>query len=255
MKPIVLCLPQAGLCNRMRAIASAVKFATTIGGDLIVIWLVNEELNIRFDSLFTYFPHRVINIESRLFKRIVPSILVRLPFQKIIITPQDAENAAAMSEKKRFLIYTARKLYSQVDFSIFKESGLISDQLISSINQNTVGVHIRRTDNSDSIKFSPTSLFVERMNSILQENPDTHFYLATDDEREEVKLKQIFGSRILTHEKRSFSRNSNIGMEDAMIDLSNLSRCGRILGSYWSSFSETAAEWGNCRFEQIVQKK
>lgn len=254
MKPIVICLPQAGLCNRMRTIVSAVKFAETIGGDLTVIWLVNEELNIRFDRLFTNFPHRVINIETRLFKRIVPSILVRLPFQKIIITPQDAEYAAAIPEKKRFLIYTARRLYSQVDFTIFRESGFISDQLNPSINHNTIGVHIRRTDNSDSIKFSPTSLFVERMNSILKETPNTRFYLATDDEKEEEYLKQQFGSRILSHEKRSFSRNSIEGMEDAMIDLTNLSRCGRILGSYWSSFSETAAEWGNCQFEQIVQK-
>ena len=71
------------------------------------------------------------------------------------------------------------------------------------------------------------------------------FYLATDDLQEEKTISERFGDRIFTYKKRSVDRNTEVGIVDAMIDLTNLASCRKIYGSYYSSFSDVAAIWGN----------
>lgn len=50
---------------------------------------------------------------------------------------------------------------------------------------------------------------------------------------------------IITQSDVEFVRNSKEGIECALLDLMALSRCEKIYGSYYSSFSEVAAKWGD----------
>lgn len=46
-------------------------------------------------------------------------------------------------------------------------------------------------------------------------------------------------------------RNTEVAIVDAMIDLTNLASCKKIYGSYYSSFSDVAAIWGNIEKEVL----
>jgi hypothetical protein len=106
---------------------------------------------------------------------------------------------------------------------------------------NTVGVHIRRGDHTIAIKHSSLQKFISAMDNEVAEN-SVNFFLATDCKATEEELMKRFSNRIVTFTKSSYSRNSAQGIQEALIDLYCLSKTKRVLGSYYSSFSQVAAE-------------
>jgi hypothetical protein len=106
-------------------------------------------------------------------------------------------------------------------------------------------VHIRRTDNQWR-DHSPTGEFVRLMEEEIGKGPDRLFFVATDGSEEEERLKRLFPGRIISHRKRTLDRNSPEGVKDAVVDLYCLARCGKVIGSHRSSFSEAAAQIGQC---------
>ena len=129
----------------------------------------------------------------------------------------------------------------------------VSELLGSTDRSNLVGIQIRRTDNAQSIANSPTEMFIEYMHKELQTNPQTIFYLATDDMNVRAEIAALFPDKVIYNKTKSVSRQTQSGMIDAMIDFISLSRCHRIYGSYWSSFCEVASDIG--KNELIVVKR
>jgi len=80
------------------------------------------------------------------------------------------------------------------------------------------------------------------MKKELEADPDTMFYLATDDKQEEAALREVFPNRILSNEDRCLRRDSVDGMHDALLDLYCLASTRKIIGSYFSSFTDIAAD-------------
>lgn len=107
---------------------------------------------------------------------------------------------------------------------------------------NAIGVHIRRTDNQKSIANSPTSAFVRQMRLETSLTPDVKFFVATDSPATYAELKREFGKAIFEHSKASLDRDNANAICDAMVDLYCLSNCRKLIGSYWSSFTDTAWE-------------
>ena len=110
---------------------------------------------------------------------------------------------------------------------------------------NTIGVHIRRTDNKASISGSPTTAFIDAMKKELETDNKVHFFVATDDTSVRTLLQNTFPGRIITQEFHKCHRDTLSGMKQAVVDLFCLARTTKIIGSYWSSFTDTAAEIGN----------
>ena len=104
-----------------------------------------------------------------------------------------------------------------------------------------VGVHIRRTDNMASIQHSPIEDFEAAMREEIERDPDTRFFLATDDPAIEARLQEGFPGRIVVHAKSSLARNDPQAVRDAVVDLYGLSNCRRLIGSYRSSFTDSAS--------------
>ena len=80
------------------------------------------------------------------------------------------------------------------------------------------------------------------MKKELDQYPETCFFLATDDNKEEALLRKTFPGRIISNELRVQERNSVEGMQDALVDLWCLAASSKIIGSFWSSFTDTAAD-------------
>jgi hypothetical protein len=120
------------------------------------------------------------------------------------------------------------------------------DERTSGFDEHTIGVHVRRTDNIKSIERSPDDAFIALMENEIDLQSATRFYLATDAIEVKAKFKQRFGERILTTPFKA-SRTDPEGIREAVAELYTLAATAKILGSYWSSYSTTAAEIGNIR--------
>lgn len=251
MKPIIVSVIYlGGLCNRMRVMASVMEMGETLGCKPFFLWVKMPDMNASFHDLFKDFPAPVVVVKrsGRIFKAID---FVKRHWKGIILD----DNYVCSNMKGKgdtwkdnlkghsIFVQTCENATLTDDFSSFVPVDSIVQKADKNIDSNTIGVHIRRTDNEQSRIYSPTDAFMDVMARELNQNPETQFYLATDDAEEENYLKTVFGDKILTYKKRTIERNDPIGIEDALIDLVNLSNCAKIFGSYYSSFSDTAAAW------------
>lgn len=271
--------PLNGLCNRMRAIASARALAVASDARLIVFWETNHDVGVRYDELFladggftvvNVAPHQslrdalvfLLYSEMERVKGIPVSWITRLLFRNRILR-QVRPGQFSRAELEHFVRQNQRTLVSswwsfygdpEPDFSFFSlhpfEQAEV-DEVSQQFGVRTIGVHIRRTDNVNAIRFSPTHAFVGAMKDCVKADPDVRFFLSTDSVETEHKLKAIFGGRLITRQ-RTISRNTIDGMRDAIVDLFILSRTSRILGSYYSTFSETAASIGSIKWVTVT---
>ena len=129
-----------------------------------------------------------------------------------------------------------------------------SDRILSRIQEfekqigfeKPIGVHIRRTDKRNFVYISPDSLFIDKMNEILSQNPNQRFFLCTDDPDLKCNLREMFHESIISIDARP--RYSNGGLDDSVFELFLLSKCSMIYGCK-SGFSMLAAKIGNIQHE------
>ncbi|MBP5449984.1 MAG: hypothetical protein J6Y01_07710 [Spirochaetales bacterium] len=251
---------EGGLANRLRAIASAYKIAEDHNVLLYVSWNMDKYLNCAFGELFALNTD-ILNITNRritIFDKAASKILPSKYFDI-----DNEENRAKFiadfqtDPNKDYFIHSYSNFYKVHDYSFIKPVSSIdmrvSELLGSTDRSNLVGIQIRRTDNAQSIANSPTEMFIEYMHKELQTNPQTIFYLATDDMNVRAEIAALFPDKVIYNKTQSVSRKTQSGMIDAMIDFISLSHCHRIYGSYWSSFCEVASDIG--KNELIVVKR
>lgn len=242
--------PIGGLCNRMRAINSALVLAKKQNKKLKVIWFVNAELGCPFEELFEKTDaFTVLNIYSKWnpLKLFYQFTRKRIGNEDIRANRDSHGLTDAYVETLGGPLYIATEehFFECHDYSAFVPTAEIAgriERLTSSYGAHNVGVHIRRTDNKPAIGKSSTQAFIDSMQKEIALFPDTKFYLATDDLSEEANLRRLFPDRILSNETRDLSRDSIAGIKDALLDLMCLSRTDKIIGSYFSSFTDIAAD-------------
>ena len=271
--------PVGGLANRMRAIESGYDFASACGALLVIVWEKNNILNATYGECFEPIPgvslkhydYSGYGLQHKL-KRLFTGTLERAGRKwvsgksmgdgdvKCQLTELNQPHPAnryfdELAERYEALyIETCYSFYPNGSFrlKIRKEILQEASRLVPDKNSMT-GVHIRRTDNFLAIENSPLELYEWRIGEELRQFPDMKFYLSTDSDEVVSRLKNKFGDRIITavSERR---RDTGGGIRAALLDLCCLSQCRKILGSFYSSFSDRAAEMGNIPLE-IISKK
>lgn len=259
--------PYGGIGNRIRSIDSILAIPNPNNIPITVIWERTSSLNCTFEKLFQLPPHVTIVEKEANFQNIIGKLLSTLKkaarkleiyfpkgyakyifeeeLQKLRDTNFDFKQ---LFEFNSVYIETQHRFYSSgKDFQNFVPVKSIQervDEIARFFSAHTIGVHIRRTDNQKSIDYSPLHLFIESMNKAILEYPDTNFFLATDSLVEEKKLEEKFGEKILVQKNKRLDRNDPLAIQDALVDMLLLSKTKMILGSFWSSFSDTAAKIG-----------
>lgn len=247
---MVILQPIGGLCNRMRAINSAFLLAKERGDKLTVIWFENKELGCPFGELFKDSGEiRIINIKSKwnLLKMWYQLSSHFINNETIRAHKGDGllDEAFRKALPKRIYIATEEHFYPCHDYHLFVPTDEIAariKKMKDKLGAASVGVHIRRTDNKPAMDKSSTTAFRTAMEKEVAANPEVTFYLATDDFTEEEALRKHFGNKIISNENRDLSRDSVNGIKDAMLDLYSLSSTSKIIGSYFSSFTDIAAD-------------
>lgn len=113
------------------------------------------------------------------------------------------------------------------------------NEITSHFTPHTTAIHIRRTDNTQSIAQSPLQAFISAMRNDISQRPATNFYLATDDQSVKEQLNAIFPNRITTSPAPA-KRNTPQGIQDALTEMYALSKAPYLHGSYYSAFSDIA---------------
>ncbi|MDE7347356.1 MAG: hypothetical protein K2N48_11550 [Muribaculaceae bacterium] len=284
--PRMIINPVGGLANRMRAMASGIALADAIGCDFRIVWRCNSELNASVEEIFNvpdYIKSKIIyplKLEYSLKysaprKRnlYVSGLIAPIFFGHIFRDWTPEFRAMVVNNKNESLKETAEKyilsgrnvlFQSGLSFypfpielyrNIFRASNAVetkSNAILNSLGDHSIGFHIRRSDNSESIKHSPDSLFISEMDAAIHDNPKVKFYLATDDETTKVDFARKYGDRIISS-KSVASRATKEGIIDAATEMYILSKTDRIVGSFYSSFSEAAAMLGDRNLKQVYR--
>lgn len=236
----------------MRVINSGWRLARERQEKLLVLWNCNPELNCPFDLLFRPVKEfKIVNIHSVADPR-------KLFYQKTarsyltneeLLAHRNQDNCLdrdyAAGLKSNIYIFTWEWFYPSEDYHLFVPTEALQtriDEMTAQFGRSCVGVHIRRTDNRPAIGKSSTDAFLDSMRQEIAADPDTTFYLATDDMEEEARLRKAFPNRILSNQQRCLRRDSKDGMQDALLDLYCLAATRKIIGSYFSSFTDIAAD-------------
>lgn len=261
--------PIGGLCNRMRVIASAYQLIRPQDGKLIVKWTANEELNCPAKALFSL-PRgiRVVDVTGE------DSLAAKLAYYRLRLGYRHrVGNDQVMKLKQAGNLIPQDKTYYEtcetfhrdsrdVDCSIFTPAPELEAQAREKIEKITqggthrvIGLHIRRTDHSVSIRQSPTELFCRVLEARLKEDSDTRFYLATDD----AAVRQFFadkynqdGEIVFFNDSETLGRDTAEGIRAAFVELLTLSMTQRIYGSCGSSYTDMAAAMGHIPLDYVT---
>lgn len=250
--------------NRLYAMASAAEFAERSGRELIVLWNLRWELNAAFTDFWEAgrFHLHYTDEYNLPWRWINKPLLAEKWLSRGAIKIHDAEmyqirdeiggydyseylkkydNTPALFIETCFNFYPHRALRLPDYFK--PKSGILKnlDQWQQENAKEYVGLHIRRTDHGNAIDSSPDGLFEE---VITGSHKGTKFFLCTDDAETENRFRALFGDRILSY-SRNKSRDSRDGIRDAVMDLLLLSRSSHVYGSFKSTFSSFAADYGN----------
>lgn len=266
-------IPQGGLCNRLRVVLSALAIAER-GADVRVGWGATRECRARYSDLFE--PLTVLSLgnspqteaavegsfriterrwydvpQSRRNLRL-PALLRRLHYDRQLVNYRGTDATALLSPSGKH-----KSIYVSTGYALCRYAPALArrltpvaplrakvERLTSAFDAHTVGVHIRRTDNAASIAHSPLEAFVQAMQETLAADPAAHFFLATDDPAVRTSLQEAFPGRITCQQLHAVRRDTLAGVRQAVVDLFCLARAPRLLGSYWSSFTDMAAEIG-----------
>lgn len=275
---------EGGLGNRMRVAAAAAAMAGQMQLPVRVLWMEQWGMRCRFDELFE--PAALTTIGNQPFelrdatwteglllarpqKRNLnlPRVLQRILFSDVIfserVMPLRMDGFEFLSWAKaggRRLMHAYRDFY-RWEVSLLPQLFVpnadvdnLIDERCEPFSSHTIGVHIRRTDNQESIDDSPLNLFILEIDKQIALHADTHIYLATDDEATKQELRHRYGNRIIASAAQA-DRESTAGIIEGLVEMYALSRTTRIYGSAGSTYSEMAAALGQKPFEVVRKNK
>ena len=245
-------IPAGGLGNRIRVILSALQWQKDTGNKVRILWIQDEGLACSFDKLFM--PIKELKEKRSLFwHKIYRKIYLHSPLRFIY-----AYNYNEYDDLRKWIMSPKGVLYC-TSYSIFYNGSHPQyhdvfhlnadlqkqlDEYTSQMGKNTIGIHIRRTDNLESTQHSPIKKFIDYIYTAIRNNDNQKFYLATDDLLVKEEFIKLFGDKIITMDC-VLRRDSEEGIKSALLELYILSSCSKIIGSYYSSYSELAAQIGN----------
>jgi len=271
----------AGLCNRMRALDSALALGRAANVPVRAIWKLGSDLNCPFEELFKAIPglERVDNVAVRpssprnaigalrsIARKIRPLIYIVKKSKSARRTVQNLSASVLTIEHEGMDSYHDRPealtaLASQHDLRIDTFSRFFRgtedyigfqprDELMERVEefslktQNAVGVHIRTSDYDPYRTHGPMAKYLSAMRLLNESDPSIVFFIASNSKPIEEQIEREFPQSIIRQRQKSYARDDPDGARHALVDLYCLASCKRLLGSNHSSFTDTASELG-----------
>ena len=256
----------------MRAIASAYALTQRVGSSLDIVWFQDWGMQAAFTDIFqltVQLPIREATLRDKLLydrARRKNLYLTKLP--QLLLFDHRIKEQMVTPLKRQGLDFEAWAHGHRCYMSCYQVFGSFPDSLYGELfrpvkevmqkvdgfrgqfSSHTIGLHIRRTDNVESIAKSPTQLFIDKVKEEIESHQDTRLFLATDDEGVKKEFRQQFGQRVIT--PAATATRSNVeGIRGGLVDMYTLAATQKIYGSAGSSFSPMAASVGGTELEII----
>lgn len=263
---------QHGLGNRLRAYASAAAVAKQTDRELVLLWTPDHHCECRFTDLFDSQVALIGSPEE------VPGGTRRYNYMEIEQGACKGElielaGAGDVLVRSAYVLNHPASKWEDENRTLraLKPSRDVLEKVEAVNVEGCIGVHVRMEagkgldhhsydsvanwsqKSHDEIHYwrskSHYSAFIKRMDQLIEENGRRQFFLATDlQENYDVFVKQ-YGSRIRYLPRQTYDR-SREQIVYALADALLLSRCDRLLGSTWSSFTELATRMST-RFSKV----
>lgn len=267
-------VPSGGLANRMRAVVSACQLCKQTGSTLQVVWFRDWALNAAFHDIFEPIDPSLLSLREAQpmdffvydrprrrnlwLPRLPQMLLYERRIHETMVTPLKLRSFdfAAWLQGHRCHMSCYQE-FGEVDndlyAKLFRPVRQVREQveeLRSQFSAYTIGMHIRRTDNAESIAQSPLERFIDRGREELRLHPDLKIFLATDNEDVKREMRAAFGQRIITATAPA-SRSSADGIRGGLIDMYALAATQHLYGSVGSSFAVAAARIGRVPYDEV----
>ena len=232
---------QGGLCNRLRAIASARRLCQRTGAKCSLVWNWGD-----FWHFFAPIPGLdVLNYKPLCSSRHprmgdLPSDQRIIDVQASTVKIRSAHIFWGNDEPKidtTDVVPWVPRLYARLE--------MLVDQFAAERLTRAVGFHIRRTDNELAIASSPDALFLAEAQRVIAAG--WNIFLATDNLATEQMMTSRFGASIITYPRRQQlaarwprPEFDATALDDDLLDLFLLARTKFIIGCQCSSYSAMA---------------
>lgn len=257
---------QHGLGNRLRAIASAASVASAGGRELVIIWEPDHHCDCRFADLFDY-DGEVIERSFRNGR--LENDLVMYNYMEI---EKDAhkDETIVLVDGKDVYVRSAYVLNSPLSSWATDNAFLQELQPVARVRDlvelvglasPVLGVHVRMegargtpVHSYDSVEnwtqegheyiqqwraASHYTVFMRKIDAIIASEHEMRIFLAADMADTYDAFRRKYGERLYSLKRDVYDRSRG-QLLYALADALLLSRCDRLLGSTWSSFTELA---------------
>lgn len=267
---------EGGLGNRMRVAAAALATVRRTGAPISVLWLEQWGMRCAFSDLFLPVElseepqlaaafslrdasgwQRAVYARSRAANLFLPRLAQHLLHRRIITSPQIFYLQQQHFDFDAWFVRGGGLMMAYRDFAPYDPADLrllfrpqpavqhLVCEYTRHFSPHTIGCHIRRTDNLESIQQSPLHLFTEAIDRELQQHTDTRIFLATDDEPTKAQLLQRYGAARLITAAAAATRENVHGLQSALAEMLALAATNRVYGSAGSTFSQIATQLGD----------
>ncbi|NEQ45239.1 MAG: hypothetical protein F6K00_17430 [Leptolyngbya sp. SIOISBB] len=247
-----------GLCNRLKSLVSAQRFAAKYHLEPQLYWPVGGACGGHFRDLFT---NQITELSPEefgvIFSEVEQSSLYKfLSTWSLLVFPEDnipeGFSRQSSSGTGRDINYEYNRIPTSVRKSILpyfqtlQPVESIQDEVqefSQRFSDTTISAHIRSWVSDDPIGQSRAKLFdIKCVYKAFDRFPDRDFYVASDSPQVIESLRERYGQRIYYYDAEEFTgrRNSAAGMQKALVELYLLARNPVLIATWNSTFSETA---------------
>lgn len=259
-----------GLCNRLKSLVSAQRYADRHGLEVNLYWPVGGACGSHFKDLFS---NSITELSPEQFKDISsatePSSAYHfLSTWSLLVFPDDQipEGFSRQSSSGigRDINYEYNRIPTSVRHSIlpyfqaFKPTESIQREVQAfsqRFDANTISVHIRSWVSDDPIGQERAKLFnMNCVYKVFNRFPERNFFVASDSPQVVAALRQRYGQRILSYDSPELTgeRNSMTGVQKALIELYLLAQNSTLIATWNSTFSETAWWLGGAKADVLL---
>ena len=252
--------PRAGLCNRMRAIASAKRLCSKAGARCSIVWdwgdyraflddetewmRYTESMDWRRNLIVPGYHHiRHLSLREGGSRRNWRVPVTTHP--RIAVTSAYVFCAAEERPLRRYTVYEehdVRPWFPRPNAAILEKVAAFKRAFFP---PRIVGMHIRRTDNKVATLRSPDRSYFREGDRLV--DTGHHLFLATDNQETLRLFCRRYGGNLIHYPKSSalecrWPRKGFNAQEliDDMVDLWLLASCAFVIGSQGSSYSRVA---------------
>ena len=252
-----------GLGNRLTTLYSTYALTLKYGFKFKYFWDSDFGYEWKFNSLFDYdLPLIGKNLNSGIVRNELFNESGRTHKKSEILTVQDLHSKILWLSPGHPRIENDLT-YTTSSYKHIFEHISISSKLLNKINnihipKNTIGIHIRGGDIKNPQNLDPNDkrryIFPTNIFTII-DNSSNYFFISCEDSEDQMLFKNRYSNnKIIYLENCNYDRISELGLQDAFINLILLSKCSMIIGNMGSTFSGVARMIGEIDFKDCTNE-